>query len=1151
MEKNPFMDFPHGESLMKLWRIMRLTLFLIFTSVITVLANNSYAQSTRLDIQLNNGTVKEVLSYIEDNSDFVFLYNNEDLDVNRRVRVNLKNASINEILKEVLRGQDVSFEIYKRQIVIHKNMDSGNPITQQSTKTIVGKVTDSSGTSVPGVTVVVKGTNIGTITDSDGNYSLEVNPSAETLVFSFVGMKTREVNIGSNNVVNVRMEEASIGLDEIVAVGYGVQKKSDLTGAIASVNSKDLESVHGGSTVSTGLAGKIAGVTFREPDGRPGSSATIQIRNMGDPLYVIDGIEEDVGQFNNLSPNDIESITVLKDASAAIYGVKAANGVVVVTTKRGKRNTKSTVNVDAYQGWQNWTAFPKVSNAYQWNYGKVEADVNSTGKTAITPDQLAKYKAGTEAGYKSFDWYKFIVTPNMPQSSVNVNVNGGSKNINYYFSVTHLDQSAVLRQYKFSRTNIQSNIDANISKNLTVGTSINGRIESRVNPGVPGGDDYWAPRFAILRNTPMDRPYANDNPKYMNNIGHNDTNWALMNYASSGKFSDVWYVLQTNFHAEYKLPVKGLSMKGVYSYYYADELKNNHEFTYDAYTYNPTTQTYDITGGSQNPWQERGTTKITDVYTRGELNYKNSFGHHNIDAVFAAERDSRVNLSTWLHDVPALNDLDIIQFSTMDTYDDSQTKTARIGYIGRISYNYNNKYYVEVSGRRDASSIFAPDKRWGFFPSVSGGWRISSEKFYEAMPNLKNILNDLKFRASYGKLGDDNNGISSSDFVYISGYTYPSGATTIFDGNPVLGARDRGLQTTNLTWYVSRITDIGVDFSLFNSKVNGSADYFYRKRTGLRGHKYDVLLPEEVGFSLPDENVNSDAQMGQELVLNYNGQIRKVKFTVGGNVSYSRRKNLATYKPMFGNSWDYYRNSTENRWDGIVWGYQAIGHFQSQDQINNYPVNIDGQGNKTLLPGDLIYKDQNGDGVINQYDQRPIGYPEGQQPILNFGFQLAAKWNGFDFKAEFSGGGMYTYERHWEMMWPYQNGGNLLKEFYDNSWHRVDPYDVNSEWIAGKYPALRFNDGAHSNYEGMGATSSFWLTKVRYLRLRTMELGYTVPKSLIEKLKIQKLRFYVNTYNLFSIDNTGKFGVDPEVMDANGMQYPQEKYVNIGVNLTF
>lgn len=1017
---------------------------------------------------------------------------------------------------------------------------------QPKEQAVRGRVRDASNNqALPGVSVVVKGTQRGTTTDADGNFRVEVPDQNAVLIFSFIGFETREVLVGTQAVLNLELTPTDQSLNEVVVVGYGTQKKESLTGAISGITSKDLDRVHT-TTVSAALAGKIPGVSFRMADGRPGSSANIQIRNLGNPLFVIDGIQKDAGQFNNISPNDIESITVLKDASASVYGSRAANGVVIVTTKRGKSGSRNTVNIDSYYGWQNWARFPETVNAYEWMAGKADADINQTGKTNITPEELEKWRVGTEKGYQSFDWYKFIIKPNSPQYSLNVNATGGSDKITYYLSATRLFQNSVLgREFTFGRTNIQSNVDAQISNRLKVGVQINGRIETRDNPGVPGVDDYWGPRFALFRNRPTERPFANDNPAYLNDIGHNDTNWGLLNKEKSGYWTEDWRVLQTNFNAEYQLPIKGLTAKGMYSYYFADRLVNGHEYTYDAYTYNAQTDQYVRTGGSSNPWRERRTEKILEQVLQGQLSYNNTFGKHTVGGTFVAERIQRRRLYTFQHAVPKTNVLPVLQFADMDAQDfaDIDEDQARVGYVGRFTYDYGGRYLLELAGRQDASWKFAPGKRWGFFPSVSAGWRITEENFFKGLN--WNALSEIKLRASYGELGDDDIGIGAYD--YIPGYNYGS-STVILDGNVIKGSRDRGVPISNISWFTSKMTDVGLDYALYNGRLSGTFDYFYRKRSGLRGRKYDVLVPSELGYSLPDENVNSDAQLGGEASLSYNGKVKDLTFSVGGNVSYSRSRFLESYKPTWGNSWDHYRTSQEDRWSGTYWGYEVIGQFQSQQQINEYQVNIDGQGNKTLLPGDLIYNDVNGDGRIDGYDERPIGYARDRNPTVNFGFNLSAAYKGFDLKVDFSGGTMYSYNQGWEMRWPYQNTGNLLAQFYDDRWHRADIFNPDSEWIPGKYPALRFNDGGHSNYN---RNSTFWLTNVRYLRLRTMEVGYSLPKAWLERVKIQRARFYVNTFNLISFDNVKRLGVEPEIMDENGLQYPQNKFVNVGLNLSF
>lgn len=1025
---------------------------------------------------------------------------------------------------------------------------------------VSGTVKDEKGEFLIGVGVKVKNSSVGSSTDSNGRFAFELPGNATTLVFTYVGYTTKEVAIDGKSVINVQLSSSDQSLTEVVVTGYGRQTRESITGAISTVTSNDLGRVHGGSNVSTGLAGKLPGVTFRMPDGRPGASANIQIRNMGQPLYVIDGIQQDAGQFNNLAPNDIESITILKDASAAIYGVRAGNGVVVVTTKQGKVGARNAINIDAYAGGQNWTRFLNVlDNSYDYMRYRADAEVNGNifnpvaeSRTAITPEELQKYKEGTEPGYQSFDWKDFVLKGNAPLNSVNINATGGSDKLNYYLSGTNLYQNSVLgREYKFNRTNIQSNITSRISSRLKVGVNINGRIESRENPGVPGGDDYFLAKFAIIRNTPRERPYANDNPEYLNDIKHTESNWAYLNYKIAGRWKEDWRVLQTNFTADYEIPgIKGLTAKGTYSYYFADQLKNNHEFTYNAYTYIPATDTYERTGGSTNPWREREQKKEMNYNAQAQLNYNNTFGKHTIGALLVTERIKKNSLRNWVHSVPTSNALGLIYFPTADTYDDSDDTEKRVGYIGRVNYSYSGKYYLEGSIRRDASYLFAPNLRVGYFPSVSAGWRITEESFMKNLVGDKSILSDLKIRGSYGILGDDRNPDGSpilAPFSFIPGYNYnPANSDpTILDGNSVTVSRDKGLPTNNISWTKSKITDIGIDFALLNNKLTGAADWFKRDRSGLLAVRNDVLLPVEFGFGLPAENLNSDAVSGEEISLNWASTIGALNYNIGGNASYARGQSRSSYNPTFFNSWDQYRSSTINRYSNISWGQEVIGQFESQEQINTYPVNIDNRGNTTLIPGDLIYKDQNNDGVINDFDNRPIGFGYNTQPNINFGFNIGFAYKGIDFHADFSGAAGYTWYQNWETRRPFQNDGNLNTIFEDR-WHRADPFDVNSEWIPGKYPANRINF-AHSDYDW---DSTFWLHNANYLRARTIEIGYSLPAKWLSKFNISRTRIYANGYNLFTFDNLKSYDVDPEIADDNGLQYPQSKFFNIGVNIS-
>lgn len=1112
-------------------------------------AQNKSLYEVAIDLNVKNAEILDVFEDIEARTNFVFTYNDKFL-TNKRVTLS-GNRNLGKILEQISQKADLQFRRIGENIHVKKRRINNGLVEEfvgQDDKTISGRITDENGEGLSGATIAVKGSSIGTIADVDGNYSFEVPDEAQTLIISFIGYKSVEVEIGNRSTIDMMLEPDLTSLKEIVVVGYGTKNKNSLTGAISNVTAKDLESVHA-VTTSAMLAGKIPGLTFRQADGRPGSSANIQIRNMGNPLYVIDGIQKDAGQFNNISPNDIESITVLKDASASIYGSRAANGVVIVTTKRGRISSGNQFNIDVYTGWQNWSRFPETVNAGEWMTGKVDADVNRNGTTDITSEELALWQQGTEKGYQSFDWYDFIIKENAPLTSINVNATGGSDKISYYISLGRLDQSSVLgREYVFERTNLQSNVDVQINDRFKIGTQINGRIETRDQPGIPGVDDYWLPRFALFRNRPMERPYANDNPDYPADQGHTETNWAIHNKAISGYWREDWRVMQLNFNAEYDTPLKGLKVKGLYSYYLADRLMNGHEYTYDAYTYDEVNDEYIRTAGSTNPWRERGTRKVLENVGQIQLDYLGSFGDHNISATLVAERIDRRNIEVWVHTVPKTNELPLLQFADMDTYNDSDFEEARAGYVGRISYDYDGKYLVELAGRRDASWKFKSNKRWGIFPSVSLGWRISGEGFYESS-GISKVINDLKIRASYGELGDDNGGILGiGSFDYITGYNYAS-SKVILDGELINGARDRGIPIDNISWLTSKITDIGVDMIFLDGQLSGSLDYFYRKRSGLPQIRQDVLLPALLGHGPAPENLRSDAQIGGEASLTYSGNAGALTFDIGTNFSFSRSRFLDRYKPEldYGNSLQYYTESWENRWSGTIWGLETIGQFQSMEEINSYPVNIDGQGNKTLLPGDLIYRDINGDKRIDEADRRPIGHARDRNPAINFGFNMALGWKNFDFRADFSGGAMYSFVQRWEMRVAFQNTGNLLKEFYDDRWHRADPFDPNSEWIPGKYPALRFNEGGHSNYWD----SDFWITDVRYLRVRTLELGYSIPEALVSKVKLQKVRVYVNTYNLFSFDNVKHLGLEPEILDENGLQYPQNRLLNVGANISF
>jgi TonB-linked SusC/RagA family outer membrane protein len=1011
---------------------------------------------------------------------------------------------------------------------------------------VTGTVTDEKGVGLPGVTVVLKGTTVGTSTNVDGGYTLTIPDGQEsgTLVFSFIGYVTKEVSVGNQAAVNVQLMPDTKALEEVVVVGYGTQSRGTVTGSVGTIQSTEITRTPA-VTTSQALVGKVQGITARQPDARPGGAANIQIRNMGDPLYVIDGIPSDATQFNNLGMNDIESISILKDASAAIYGLRAANGVILVTTKKGKAGQKTAINLSGYYGLQNFTRYPKPANAYQHVRGLVESDQNQGRTSNITPEELEKWRIGTEKNYRSFDYYDMVMRPNVPQYSFNASATGGSESINYFVSVGHLNQEALIRDYNFNRTNFQANLDASLAKGLTVGTQISGRVEDRHQVGVPGLDDYFNPFLSIFTMWPTERPYANDNPNYINQTHNVNVNPATYKEDVTGYIDELTRAVRGNFYAQYDFDF-GLTAKGTYSYGFTNFDFDGFEYTYNAYTYDEATDSYNLVpgGGNQNPWRERRKGNTIDRFTQFQLNYGKQLGDHNISAVAAYERYDTDNHFMVVHTVPPNNYIPIMRFENQDLLIDQINVQARAGYIGRVNYNYKEKYLLEVLGRYDGSFLFAPDSRWGLFPGVSVGWRISEESF---LRDNVSFLSDLKLRASYGKTGSDriNDNWIVAPFSYLPGYSWGSG-NAVFDGNLVTGLQPRGLPITTLSWVDNITKNVGVDFSLFSNKISGQFDIFERKRTGLPGARYDVLLPSEVGYTLPNENLNSDAHRGVEGALIYRGQVSDFSYSLGVNATLSRLRSLETYKPRFGNSWDEYRRSIEDRWANINWGYEVVGRFESQEQIDNYPVNNDGQGNRTHLPGDFIYKDTNGDGIINGLDERPIGYAEGANPYMSYGINGSVAWKGFSLFIDFAGANYQSFQRNWELKFPFQNNGTSPHFMFEDRWHREDPFNADSPWVGGTYPAIRKDYPSHVN----NRKNDFWVTNVRYIRLRNIELGYNIPQVLLDKVGMSGLRIYANASNLFSIDNVKDLEIDPEISSGNGLVYPQQRLFNFGFNLT-
>lgn len=1020
---------------------------------------------------------------------------------------------------------------------------------------VTGHVADATGEPIIGANVTVKGTTVGTITDIDGNFTLEVGSTDGTLVVSFIGYKSAEAAIKGKSPINVILQEDTETLDEVVVVGYGTQNRKSLTGAISDVKSESL--TRSVSTTTAGaLSGKIAGISTRAKDARPGKGISLEIRNMGAPLYVIDGIpyggntgndwlvnSEVSGNdvFNSLNIEDIESITVLKDASAAIYGLRASNGVVLVTTKKGKKNEKVSINVNGYYGWQNLTRFPELANAEQYTRGLAEAAQNrgEDPNSVYTKEELAKWAAGTEKGYKSYDYYDMIMRKNVPQYHVNASVTGGSERTNYYLSVAHTSQEAMMPDFNYQRTNFQLNLDTKITNRFTIGAQVSGRYEKTNDVGLPGGDGYYSAILAVFKMRPIDSPYANDNPNYIRNIDsyRNGYNPAAFRRDIAGYKDSMTRYANINAYAQYDFGF-GLTAKATFSYGYTNSRFDGYQYAYQIYTYDEASDTYNGTNAAGR-WRLQIDRSVPTRYMQLQLNYNKQIKDHNISAVLGYEASDYDWSKKTYGTEPSTDYLSLLQMDEINSFGDEWSYEARAGWLARVNYDYAHKYLVELLARYDGSYLYAPSQRWGFFPGASIGWRISEENFFAP---LKSVVDDLKIRASIGQTGTES-GVSL--FGYLSGYNWNQGSA-VLDGEYVTGLNQRGLPVTNLSWTKNTTKNIGFDLTMFGNRLTISANAFRKDITGVPAARYDVLLPSEVGYSLPNENLNKQAYVGTEAMATWTDHIGDFNYRVSGNITFSRYRNIESYKPRFSNSWDEYRNSSEDRWGGIYWGYQVIGQFQSEEEIKNYPVNLDGQGNTTLLPGDLIYKDVNNDGVINGMDERPIGFPEGWAPILSFGGNIGLEWKGIDLNIDFSGGAMQGWRQNYELTNAYHNGGNSPAYLLEDRWHRLDLYDPESEWVPGRYPAIRNGEFAYNN-----KNSDFWLHNVHYLRISNLEIGYSLPTWMLKPIHAQKVRIYGSVSNLCSFDNVHQYGIDPEITAAAAVVYPQQRTFLVGFNVTF
>ena len=1016
---------------------------------------------------------------------------------------------------------------------------------------VTGTVVDETNMPLPGVSVSIKGTTTGVETDFDGKFSINIPSTGEViLVFNYLGYATQEINAEGKSTINVSMAPSVDSLDEIVVVGYGTQKKASLTASVSVISNEEIQTTTNVS-VAQKLTGKISGVQIRQQSGQPGDfDNNINIRGFGEPIYVIDGIRRGGSRdFQQLNADDIESISVLKDASASIYGLGAQNGVILVTTKKGKKNSKTTFNYNTVFSMVEPTDVPRMASAAEyvqmWNDTQLFIPGGS-GVPFYSQEEVQNWIAGGP-GYESTDWDKLVLKNATSTVQHNFSASGGNEKTNYFMSFGYVEEDGLLKSNDmgYRRYNFRTNLSTELAKNLRGSVLISGRWDKRWEPGSNFFNIFKGTRVAL----PTESVYANNNPDYLGVISGTVLNpVALMERNITGYNDRYTRQLTSQLSLEYDVPfIDGLSLKFVAAYDGENYQSKSLSPPFNLYSYDEINDEYV-------PQRQRdGNASISNGNANSDalsyqtyINYNKTFNEdHDVSANFIIEKNSYFQRRSDIRRLYAtFFTKDQLRFADVvgQTSDGIEVETADFSYIGKVNYAYKGKYLLEGIGRYNGSYRYSDENKYDLFLAGSVGWRISEEAF------LKDVdwLSNLKLRASYGFVGEP----EGTPFQYVLGYQIGSGGSYEFeDGVLTEGISTPPIANPNLGWVKNSTINLAVDLGLFQNRFNLTAEYYERLRDGIPARP-SVALPNTFGAQLAQENLNSDITKGFEFSFTYRDRIGEdFSYDISANFNHARTlRNYREGNGPFTNSMSEWRNQQNGRWNDIVWGYNYIGQFQTVDEIRNASIQSGDSNMLRELPGDFRYEDWNEDGVVDGQDVQPLFF--GGSPKMFYGFTLNMSYKGFYMNMLLQGAANYTvrFREVYAEMFAFR--GNTPAFFFDR-WRKEDPYDVNSEWIPGRWPASRTIGDVGAMYN----ESSVWRRDASYLRMKSLEFGYNLKNEGLEKtLGITNLRFYVSGFNLFTWADDFVKPFDPEKVEgafSAGLNYPVTKTYNFGVNVNF
>jgi TonB-linked SusC/RagA family outer membrane protein len=1027
--------------------------------------------------------------------------------------------------------------------------------TESQQITVSGTVTDASTREVmAGVNIQVKGTTIGAISDIDGKYLI---PSAidrnAVLVFSFIGFVTQEISVAGRVVIDVALSGELTGLEEVVVIGYGTAKKETLTGAVAAIQAADIISTKA-TSVAASIQGKIPGVQIRQTTAEPGTFASlISIRGFGTPLLVIDGVVRDgMSDFERLNPDDIASISVLKDAAAAIYGMNADNGVIIVTTKTGiKGKTKFSYSSMFSTKQPTTTDRQESITAYEHRVLKNEIDKNTMNSPTYSAEELEKWRLGSEQGYQDYNWYKICIRDWTNSQQHNFSAQGGSENVTFYTSLGYMNDNGLLVNneiQRYDKYNFRTNVEATMAKGLTAKVSVSGKYDTQTRPPA---SYFWLFKRIIVADRGVGI-YTLANPTHFSSVPAENVNpYAQMTKSVCGYVWDSNLQYQTTLDLNYQVPlIKGLTLGFLAAY--DGNITDSRTLNKGYYLYDYRT---DVPGTLPLSNFQNRLTNFYRYNIQSRISYRTSIANtHNISATLVHElRKLNTNYVQARRQYDDLYTRDVIGQGSLTNQSTAgnRTEEAFMSYIGRFNYDYKGKYLLEFSFREDGSYRYAPAKRWAFFPAVSVGWRMSEEPFIK---NNLLFISNLKLRGSYGQMGAD----AGNPFQYYSGYTFGSvSGGYVFDDNVLtLGMVAPGVVNDNLTWINTKTTDIGIDINLLKGKLGFTADYFEKKREGLLATAI-TSVPNTFGATFPQENLNSDKVRGYELMISHRNKIRNFEYGVSANVTYSRRYLLYVEKAPYTNTYAIWKSSTEGngRIQGREWIYRWDGVYTSVTDVEeNAPLIGGTNGNFRMLPGMQKIVDVNGDGRISGDDQMPDTWAGvGSNPPLQYGMTMDASWKGFDVNMLLQGSSLFTVYNTNGDIWGYGRMPTTWSKYMDR-WHPEDPnanpFDPATVWIPGEWEALtNSNTGITA-----GNTTDRWRLDATYLRIKSLEVGYTVPANITRKVRIDNVRLFVNVFNLYTFCQKSIRFLDPERNEGDyqaDLTYPLLRSYNFGISINF